>query len=951
MNGTQVINLYPFRKSSSFLGGLHDVDYHVWENLPMNRILSIALLIVLVIAPMFPLFLVPRSDDAYHFVAEIPNDSVELEKTQSTIDTSLQSIMFFTGTPNSKNGFHFVCKRGIENIAYFGISQVRYYSEGHEFTLEFPGSNRVEPVAEAHTSSTTNYIIGNEPSRWRTGIQDFAILRYSEIYPGIDLLYKIQDGNLKYEFIVSPNANPDCIRLQYVDADCVEYLDDSLVISKGDACIKDTALHVYQNSDQSEVRCDFSLENENRIRFELGEYDVSKPLVIDPILLVYSTFIGGGNKDSIYSVAVEDGYIYVTGDTYSWDFSLMNAYDDTFNGSIDAFVVKFAPDGQSIIYSTFLGGSGNDYGLDIAVENGYAYFVGHTSSTDYPTYNAINSTFNGGPSDAVITKLSLDGQSLNYSSYIGGDDNDKFEGIAVENGFAYAAGSTYSANYPHIASWDPTYTGMGDAVVTKFTQDGQSFVFSTFLGNTGNDAALGIDVENGISYVTGSTSSSAFYTSASPFDDTYNGVSDVFLTIYASDGMGLYSTFIGGDSSDKGHDIVVKDGYAYIVGQTGSTDFPTINAFDAIGEGDIDCFVLKMDKSGLVLSYSTYLGSSKVDVGWGIALDDGCAVVTGWTWDIDFPTYDALYATHNGGISDAFVTKLSNDGQSLVFSTYLGGSDDDYGRGIAVENGSIFVGGTTGSVDYPVIDAFNSTPDGSNDDCFLSILSSDSDMDSLSDWHEGILGTDKYCIDSDNDNFLDGYEYEYGSNPADPLDYPAMPQDWYDEIFEALDGNEAQIQVLIALVSDNTEFLNSLNASLYLLNGTYREDYDNVTEALDEIRGVLEELGVTVGDSDYDGLDDLEELEYGTDLLCIDTDTDNLNDAFEVKIGTDPLDDDSDADSYLDGIEVIAGSDPLDPQSFPGSSEDMDPLILVLAIGGIGVVVIIILSKKLRGRN
>jgi len=232
-------------------------------------------------------------------------------------------------------------------------------------------------------------------------------------------------------------------------------------------------------------------------------------------------------------------------------------------------------------------------------------------------------------------------------------------------------------------------------------------------------------------------------------------------------------------------------------------------------------------------------------------------------------------------------------------------------------------------------------------DGFLSILTQDSDMDSLSDWHEVLLGTDRFRIDSDNDNFLDGYEHAYGSDPLDPMDYPDMPQAWYDEINEDLNGNEAQILVLTALISGNTDFLNSLNASLYFLNGTYFDDYDDVQDALDEIRAVLADLGISAGDSDYDGLDDLDEISYGTDLLCIDTDVDNLNDAFEVKLGTDPLDDDSDGDTYLDGLEYIAGSDPLDPQSYPGS-EMLPDYTLVIVVGVVGIVLVGVLYKKRR---
>jgi hypothetical protein len=320
---------------------------------------------------------------------------------------------------------------------------------------------------------------------------------------------------------------------------------------------------------------------------------------------------------------------------------------------------------------------------------------------------------------------------------------------------------------------------------------------------------------------------------------------------------------------------------------------------------------------------------------------------------------------------------LAVDGESLVYSTFLGGTSDDFGYAIAVENGSAYVTGSTLSAGFPTVNAYDRIFNG-GEDCFVAAVSGDidSDMDGLTDREEAYYGTNRFCIDSDNDNFLDGYEVAYGSNPMDPMSYPAMPQAWYDAIYEDLDGNATLIKYLVAWSNGNSTLLQTVmqqlddNATLLeqvisWLDGNHtaiqalftfvdgnatlviqtvnavnaNSDQLDLLAALvthnaealsslnathigdiNQIRAVLDMLGVTVGDTDYDGLDDLDEIALGTNIQCIDTDCDNLNDAYEVKIGTDPTDDDTDNDTYYDGAEVLAGTDPLDPLEYPGST-------------------------------
>ncbi|MFO7835073.1 MAG: SBBP repeat-containing protein [Candidatus Thorarchaeota archaeon] len=400
-------------------------------------------------------------------------------------------------------------------------------------------------------------------------------------------------------------------------------------------------------------------------------------------------------------------------------------------------------------------------------------------------------------------------------------------------------------------------------------------------------------------------------------------------------------------------------------GYTYSSNFPTVDAYNSTLGGSPDCFVTKLASDGQSLVYSTFLGGGSNEWGQSIAVQDGYAYVTGFTYSSDFPTVNAYDSTHNGS-SDFLVTKIATDGPSLTYSTYLGGNNDDEGQDIAVENGHTYVTGYTWSSDFPTTSAYNSTH-GGNRDCVVAILSQDSDSDGLLDWEEDIFyDCDPYCIDTDNDNFLDGYEVEYDTNPTNPAEYPAMPQVWYDKIYEnldgnatllqqvlswldgnhraietlftyvegnatllqeavvALDGNATQLGLVAALATDNQEWLQSLNSTAI----------GNITE----IREVLDQLGVTVGDTDCNGLDDLDEIAEGTDIQCIDTDCDNLNDAYEIEIGTDPLEKDTDQDGYDDGHEIMSGTNPLDAADHPGTGVST----VILAMAGTAAIVVLI---------
>ncbi|MHA1480042.1 MAG: DUF7948 domain-containing protein, partial [Candidatus Thorarchaeota archaeon] len=420
----------------------------------MKRMHSIVLLFVLVIAPMFPVFMVPITNtDSINSLDDIPVELVDVGAPDSLPKEDVDlNMMFFTETTSSDEGLYYVCRRGMDSIAYFGESMVKYLSGGTVFTLEFPGSRSVVPQGESPTGSVTNYLLGNDPSKWRTGIEDCGVLSYSEIYPGIDLVYKLLDGNLKYEFVVKPYANPELIQMRYPEADLLDVHDDHLTVSKSEFSFSDIGLWVFQGGEKIvEVDCAFQPLDMNMIGFDVGHYIKSQTLIIDPTL-VYSTYLGGSSDDRGYGIAVE-------------------------GGSYDCFVTKFAADGKSLLYSTFLGGTSDDYAMDIAVESGYAYITGYSSSSGFPTVNAYDST-HGGLIDCFVSKLAADGQSLIYSTYLGDSLLDMGDSIAVEDGYAYVTGSTGSTGFPTYNAYDSTHNGGTDCFVTKFAADGQSLNYS-----------------------------------------------------------------------------------------------------------------------------------------------------------------------------------------------------------------------------------------------------------------------------------------------------------------------------------------------------------------------------------------------------------------------------------------------------------------------------------------
>jgi hypothetical protein len=576
----------------------------------------------------------------------------------------------------------------------------------------------------------TNYFLGNDPKKWRTNVPTYAKVKYEGIYSGIDLVYYGNQRQLEYDFIVAPGADPSRITFDISGTKRVRRdVHGELVFTVGDDEIRWHQPVVYQEKDgtRQPVAARYAVTGKDRVRFELAKYDKSRPLYIDP--LIYSTYLGGSGDDDGDGIAVDStGSAYITGQTASTNFPTTNALQVTGGGSYDAFVTKLNPAGSAMVYSTYLGGSSVDYGYGIAVDSaGDAYVVGNTGSADFPTVNPLQAA-NAGGLDVFVSVLNPTGSALIYSTYLGGSGDDTGSAIALDSSNdVYITGSTFSANFPTYNPIQATYAGNGtttNAFVAEINSAGSALVYSTYLGGSGPDVGNGIAVDTaGNAYVAGQTVSPNFPT-MNPFQATDQGLSSAFVSKISSGGTGLaYSTYLGGSGYDFGYAIAVDGaGDAYVTGSAGSTNFPTMNALQPVfGGGAFDAFITEFNPAGSGLVYSTYLGGKLEDDGYGISVDSaGNVYLTGYTLSTNFPLQNA-YQKRLAGDGDAFVSKVSANGSALTYSSYLGGSGDDSGAGIAVDgSGYAYVTGNTGSTNFPTANPVQAAYGGGPNDAFVT---------------------------------------------------------------------------------------------------------------------------------------------------------------------------------------------------------------------------------------
>jgi hypothetical protein len=455
-----------------------------------------------------------------------------------------------------------------------------------------------------------------------------------------------------------------------------------------------------------------------------GEYDPRYPLVVDPVVSYSTFLGGFGNEETFgIAVGGRDAYVTGSTRSADYPVT-PGAFQALPNGSDDVFVTRLSADGSALVYSTFIGGTGSDVGEDVAVDGAHAFVTGETESPDFPTTpDSFDPSYNGSE-DAFVLKLDASGSDLVYSTFLGGTGQDQARGIAVTGGQAYVVGETFSVDFPLSGEAPQGNHGGEDAFVTNVDARGERLVYSTLLGGAADDVGRAIDVRGSTATVTGFTDSADFPATAGAAQEVSGGGRDAFATRFDVHGTIAASTYLGGASSDEAFGIVTDGASdSYVTGVTASADFPvTPRAFSDHNNGGDDAFVTKLSaEMGLV--YSTYLGGAADDNGRGIDVDGsgqssrGNAFVTGTTSSLDFPvTPDAFQGTYRGGRSDAFVTELNLDGSAPVYSTYLGGGQRDSGRAVIVRGGDAYVTGFTTSFNFPTTPgAYDPTFNGNRD--------------------------------------------------------------------------------------------------------------------------------------------------------------------------------------------------------------------------------------------
>jgi hypothetical protein len=597
------------------------------------------------------------------------------------------------------------------------------------------GNAQAKVAASDRLPGKINYYIGSDPSQWRTDVGQYARVAYQDVYRGVNMAFHGAQRQLEFDFIVAPGANPEPIELGFGGASKITTDHSGNLIlssSAGDVTLHQPIAYQERDGTRQPVDARFVMKSANEVAFALGPYDRSRELVIDPALS-YATYLGGSAEDEAFAIAVDaSGNAYVTGQTKSPNFpgALVSA-----GPTFDVFVSKLAPNGAVIrstilggngddsglgvavnamgtfvigntnssnfpttvlaigpgggqdafvakldntslvpVYVTRIGGSGNDSGNGIAVDSaGNAYIGGETFSANFPTQSPIQAAI-AGADDGFVAKLNAAGTALTYSTYLGGSSGDLVTGIALDgSNNAYVTGITVSTDFPKTTgAFQTSQAGADDGFVTAIKADGSALIYSTFLGGSGTDDALGIAVDSaGEAYVTGNTDSSNFPT-ASAAQATLKGAKDVFITKLKADGSGLvFSTYFGGTLDDSGTGIAL-DSFddVYVTGRTLSSDYPTGgSAFQGSSGGGSDAFVSELSNTGFLV-YSSYLGgtlnensvsgnNTLAPLG-AIAVDStSSAYLAGETNSTSgFPATPSLQASYGGGLADGFVAKV-----------------------------------------------------------------------------------------------------------------------------------------------------------------------------------------------------------------------------------------------------------------------------------------------------
>ena len=596
---------------------------------------------------------------------------------------------------------------------------------GRALHLRFVGANpnpRIE--ARGETPGYVSFFRGSDPAGWYTGVRAYREVVYHDLWPGVDLVFRQDDGRVTCETAALSSSDAEAVRFDCAGADGDGLEDLSQVFDFA-------GLAAAPGSVNSDGRID-------RLVPDLFPSDAVP--VDNPNALLWSTYLGGADLDGAIDLAVNAaGEVFVLGETYSVDFpATPGAYDMSFNGWVDVFVSKLSADGSSLVWSTYLGSSDvnvSDSPAAIAVDaSGNPVLTGY-SSNGFPVTPGAYDTAWGGGDDIFVSKLSADGTALLWSTLVGGSDYEFPGALALyPSGSVFVTGATYSADFPTTAGvYDASYALGGDIFVFKLSATGATLLWSTFVGGGEGGVGAGISFDTSSRpVITGYANAAAFPTTEGAYDPTWNGRDDAFVLKLSSSGTSLvWSTFLGGGANDDGVAVALDaSGNVLVTGNTTSPDFPaTAGAYDPTWNGNNDVYVAKLNSTGSSAVWSTLFGGSDDDQVWDLALDSyGSPVIAGVVSaavTTDFPTtFFAFDGSFNGGGLDGFVSSLWRDGDALVWSSFIGGTGADEVRALALNaSDNPVVTGVTDSPDFPTTPyAYDKTLHGNSNDVFVSVL-------------------------------------------------------------------------------------------------------------------------------------------------------------------------------------------------------------------------------------
>jgi hypothetical protein len=598
----------------------------------------------------------------------------------------------------------------------------------------------IKNIEKANTK--VNHFIGNDKSKWKSNVSSYNEVSLGEIYKGISLNLRAYGNNVEKIFTVNPRSRPEAIRLAVEGAFSLATNNKGeLEVETGLGTVRFRAPIAYQEKEgeRTYIKVAYSVDNKE-YGFSVADYDRQIPLIIDPMLA--STFIGGSSTDEGKSIALDSsGNVYILGRTQSNDYpTTTGAYDEGYNALEDLFISKLNSDLTTLLVSTYIGGSGQDWAAEIALDSaGNVYIAGTTNSSNYPsTTGAYDETYALGW-DTMISKLNSDLDTLLASTFIGGGNDDSAFALVLSESYVYVAGKNYLGGYPvpiGAGMYQEANAGLDDIVVSRLDLDLTTHPAATYIGGPAADVGIAIALDStGNVIVFGYSQSADYPVTGGVWDETHNGDYDLVVSKLDANLQTLQaSTYIGGTAADMamaGGSLVLDSlNNVYVTGYTSSADFPTTTgAYDDTINGLEDAFVSKLSDDLSLLLASTFIGGSGNDRGKTPAIDSaGNVYVSGYTSSADFPTTTGAYdRTHNGS-NDIFISRLDGDFAILQVSTFIGGSGNDnvsQGDSILDSSGNVYVTGTTESTDFPTTSGAYDTIHNGGSDVFVSKLTGD----------------------------------------------------------------------------------------------------------------------------------------------------------------------------------------------------------------------------------